>query len=111
MEYTKRQPQILVPQVGSSAAAVNQPDTIAASAHELAETIAGTGAWHAAALDIARGASRYLRALGSAVIAEIPLADGRRADLMALDPRGGITILEVKSCLADFRTDSKWEDY
>lgn len=73
--------------------------------------IFGTGAWHAAALDIARGTSRYLRALGCAVVAELPLADGRRADLMALDPHGGITILEVKSCLADFRADHKWEDY
>ena len=71
----------------------------------------GTGAWHAGALDIARGTCRYLRALGCAVVAELPLADGRRADLMALDPRGGITIVEVKSCLADFRTDQKWEDY
>ena len=76
-----------------------------------AEAIHGTGAWHAAALDIARGTSRYLRALRCAVVAEIPLPDGRRADLMALDPRGGITIVEVKSCLNDFRTDQKWEDY
>ena len=73
--------------------------------------IPGTGAWHAVALDIARGTSRYLRALRCAVIAEIPLADGRRADLMALDERGCITIVEVKSCLNDFRTDQKWEDY
>ena len=73
--------------------------------------LAGTGAWHAAALDIARGTGRYLRALGCAVVAELPLADGRRADLMALDPRGVITILEVKSCLNDFRTDQKWEFY
>ena len=73
--------------------------------------LAGTGAWHAAARDIARGASRHLRAMGCAVVAELPLADGRRADLMALDPRGVITILEVKSCLNDFRTDQKWEFY
>jgi hypothetical protein len=77
----------------------------------LDEFLAGTGAWHTAALDIARGTSRYLRALGCAVVAELPLADGRRADLMALCPKGGITILEVKSCLADFRSDHKWEDY
>lgn len=73
--------------------------------------IPGTGGWHAAALDIARGTGRHLRALGRAVIAELPLADGRRADLMALCPRGTITIIEVKSCLADFRADGKWEDY
>jgi hypothetical protein len=73
--------------------------------------LAGAGAWHPAALDIARGAGRHLRAQGCAVLVELPLADGRRADLMALDPRGCITILEVKSCLADFRSDHKWEYY
>ncbi len=60
---------------------------------------------------IARGVSRYFRMLDCAVIAELALADGRRCDLMALDPRGGITIVEIKSCLADFRSDQKWPDY
>jgi hypothetical protein len=63
------------------------------------------------ALQIARGVSRHFRMLDCAVIAELPLADGRRCDLMALDPRGGITIVEIKSCLADFRSDQKWLDY
>jgi hypothetical protein len=119
MDNTKQQPQVFVPEVapGDAAVDVRKRARIAVTADIPAppatamEVIAGTGAWHAAALDIARGTSRYLRALGCAVVAEIPLADGRRADLMALDPRGGITILEVKSCLNDFRTDHKWEDY
>ncbi len=63
------------------------------------------------ALQIARGVSRYFRALGQAVIAELPLADGRRCDLMAVDARGEVTIVEIKSCMADFRTDQKWPDY
>jgi hypothetical protein len=71
----------------------------------------GMGAWRAIALGIARGACRFLRDQGCAVMAELPLADGRRADLVALDPRGCITILEVKSCLADFQSDRKWTDY
>lgn len=71
----------------------------------------GMGAWHAVALGIARGTCRHLREQGCAVLAEFPLADGRRADLVALDPRGCITILEVKSCLADFQSDRKWPDY
>ena len=45
------------------------------------------------------------------MIAELPLADGRRADLMALDAKGCITIVEVKSCLADFQSDRKWLFY
>ena len=64
-----------------------------------------------AALQILRGTCRYFRALDLAVIGELPLADGSRADLMALDPRGGIRIVEIKSCLADFRSDRKWPDY
>jgi hypothetical protein len=64
-----------------------------------------------AALQVVRGVSRHFRALGWAVIGELPLADGRRADLMALDPRGSLTIVEVKSCTADFRSDRKWPDY
>lgn len=64
-----------------------------------------------AALRIARGASRYFRALNCGVISELPLADGRRCDLMALDARGDIAIAEIKSCLADFRTDQKWPEY
>jgi hypothetical protein len=121
MDNSKQQARLIVPQMAAQAGSVNKwgerrkqreaPEILSAAAEIAAETILGTGAWHAAALDIARGASRYLRALGCAVVAEIPLADGRRADLMALDPRGDITILEVKSCLADFRTDQKWEDY
>jgi hypothetical protein len=115
MNQTKQQPHGFVPrkarfrEVGTAAdhVVVNGDGALETALH----VIAGTGAWHDAALDIARGASRYLRALGCAVVAELPLADGRRADLMALDAKGCITILEVKSCLTDFRTDQKWEDY
>jgi hypothetical protein len=119
MDQPKRQPQVLVPQMAAENGSVNGQGSkrrvigdVAPAVPDLtADTIHGTGAWHSAALDIARGTSRYLRALGCAVIAEIPLADGRRADLMTLDKRGGITIVEVKSCLNDFRTDHKWDDY
>ena len=42
---------------------------------------------------------------------EVPLANGRRADVMALSPSGEIWIVETKSCLADFACDEKWPDY
>ena len=64
-----------------------------------------------AALQILRGVGRYFRALNLAMVAELPLADGRRADVMTLDPRGGIRIVEIKSCTADFRSDRKWPEY
>lgn len=64
-----------------------------------------------AALQIARGVCRHFRALNRAVLLEVPLADGRRCDVMALDERGDIVIVEIKSCAADFRGDDKWSDY
>ncbi len=64
-----------------------------------------------AALDIARGCRRLLRALGYSTVTELPLSDGRRADIVALGGDGTVMIVEVKSCAADFRSDRKWRDY
>ena len=66
---------------------------------------------HEQAAAVCRGASRLLHALGFAAIAELPLASGRRADLIALGDNGEFWIVEVKSCIADFRTDRKWQEY
>lgn len=63
------------------------------------------------ALAVARGTARLLRSLGFATLAELPLPSGRRADLVALNDRGDIWIVEIKSSLADLRADNKWEDY
>ncbi len=64
-----------------------------------------------AALAIARGTSRLLLSLGFSCVAELPLASGRRADLVGLDATGEIWIVEIKSSVADFRADQKWQDY
>jgi hypothetical protein len=64
-----------------------------------------------AALAIARGARRMLRDLGYSTLTELPLSDGRRADIVALGGDGTLLIVEVKSCVADFRADHKWRDY
>ena len=63
------------------------------------------------ALAVARGTTRYLQALGYCVVSELPLPSGRRADLVALGGDGEIIIVEIKSSVADFRTDQKWADY
>ncbi|THD43046.1 MAG: DNA repair protein MmcB-related protein [Bradyrhizobium sp.] len=63
------------------------------------------------ALAIARGVRRLLRARGYATIAELPLLDGRRADVVAVNAEGTILIVEIKSSVADFRADRKWRDY
>jgi hypothetical protein len=60
---------------------------------------------------VTRGAARLFMALGYAPLAEVTLPNGRRADLMALGPRGEIAIAEVKSGLDDYRTDRKWAEY
>jgi hypothetical protein len=63
------------------------------------------------ALAVARGTTRLLHAHGFSVVSELPLASGRRADLVALDGKGEIWIVEIKSSVADFRADQKWMDY
>lgn len=63
------------------------------------------------ALAIARGTARLLYSLGFACISELPLPSGRRADIVALNERGEIWIVEIKSSLEDFRADQKWQDY
>jgi hypothetical protein len=63
------------------------------------------------ALAVARGARRLLAGFGLATVTELTLASGRRADIVALGEDGTVWIVEVKSSLADFRTDRKWPDY
>ena len=63
------------------------------------------------ALAVARGTARLLRSLGFSCISELPLPSGRRADLVALNARGDIWIVEIKSSVEDLRADQKWEDY
>ena len=63
------------------------------------------------ALAIARGTARLLRSLGFSCISELPLPSGRRADLVALNERGEIWIVEIKSSVEDLRADQKWPDY
>ena len=60
---------------------------------------------------VTRGVGRLMAALGYAPLAEVTLPNGRRADIMALGPRGEIAVCEVKSSLEDFRTDRKWGEY
>jgi hypothetical protein len=61
--------------------------------------------------DVARGVCRMLLRHDCVAIAEVPLSDGRRADLMALDSRGNIIIVEIKVSRADLLGDGKWTDY
>jgi hypothetical protein len=63
------------------------------------------------ALAVARGTQRLLTSLGLNCVSELSLPSGRRADLVALGAGGDIWIVEIKSSIADFRADQKWQDY
>ena len=60
---------------------------------------------------IVRGVMRHFVDLGWSGVLEFTLANGRRADIAAVNAGGEITIVEVKSCRADFLSDGKWQDY
>jgi hypothetical protein len=60
---------------------------------------------------LSRGVCRALDQLGYASLLEFPLANGRRADIVALSPSGEFVIVEIKSSIADFRADRKWGFY
>ncbi|MEE2877580.1 MAG: MmcB family DNA repair protein, partial [Pseudomonadota bacterium] len=61
--------------------------------------------------DICRGVLRLFSDMNFAGVTEMTLANGRRADVAAIGPKGEITIVEIKSSVADFRSDGKWPEY
>lgn len=61
--------------------------------------------------ELARGVCRALAHRGYAALTEFPLANGRRADVLALGREGELVIIEIKSSVADFRSDRKWPEY
>jgi hypothetical protein len=63
------------------------------------------------AADVARGVCRMLLRHDIVAIAEVPLDGGRRADLMALGPKGELVIVEIKVSRADLLGDAKWTEY
>ena len=60
---------------------------------------------------LARGVSRTLRAHGGATLTEFTLRTGRRVDVIGVDDEGRVTIVEIKTSVADFRSDGKWPEY
>ena len=60
---------------------------------------------------IRRATARLCGRLGWAPLHEVPLPNGRRADILALRPDGDFACIEVKSGPRDFLLDLKWPDY
>ncbi|MBA3667351.1 MAG: MmcB family DNA repair protein [Sphingomonas sp.] len=63
------------------------------------------------ATEVARGVTRLFCRHDLFAMCEVPLPNGRRADLMAIGPRGELTIVEIKVSRADLLGDQKWVDY
>lgn len=63
------------------------------------------------AMLVRRGVQVLLHEMRHSVLPELPLASGRRADLISLSVKGEIWIIEIKSSIEDFRVDRKWPEY
>lgn len=63
------------------------------------------------ASQVARGVTRLLCRQDQFAMCEMPLPNGRRADIMAIDSKGGLTIVEIKVAKADLVGDGKWFNY
>ena len=60
---------------------------------------------------IRRATARLCLRFGWVALHEVPLPNGRRADMLVLRPDGGFACIEIKSGPRDFLTDDKWQDY
>ena len=60
---------------------------------------------------VARGICRLFARNDIWALAEMPLRNGRRADLMGVDPKGQIVIVEIKTARSDLLGDGKWPEY
>lgn len=65
----------------------------------------------ATAADVARGIARLFARNDIWCLAEVPLKNGRRADLMGVDAKGLVVIVEIKVARGDLLGDAKWPDY
>ena len=61
--------------------------------------------------EVARGVTRLFCRQDLFAICEVPLPNGRRADMMAIDGKGQLVIVEIKVSRADLLGDGKWTDY
>lgn len=60
---------------------------------------------------VTRGVCRWMDDMGFASLMEFKLGNGRRADVVGLNPAGILLMVEVKSTPEDFKGDAKWLEY
>lgn len=75
------------------------------------DLLSADGRQSPAAAAIGRGARRLLATYGLTTLSEFPLPNGRRADILGLDDKGIVWIVEIKSSVEDFKSDRKWPEY
>lgn len=63
------------------------------------------------AASVQRGVSRLLAQMGYAPLTELTLKTGRRVDVVAVNDKSEIIVVEIKSSVTDFRCDRKWHEY
>lgn len=63
------------------------------------------------ALMIQRGTTRFFLQNNIALLPELTLGNGRRADLVGINDKGKIILIEIKSSVEDFKVDQKWPEY
>src|SRR3954464_15388514 len=63
------------------------------------------------AQDVARGVTRMFFRGDMFAICEVPLPNGRRADMLAIDAKGQLIIVEINGWAGDLLGDGKWCDY
>lgn len=71
----------------------------------------GTMAAGSTAAQVARGIARLFARNDIWCLREMALPGGRRADMMGIDAKGLIVIVEIKVARGDLLGDSKWPDY
>lgn len=64
-----------------------------------------------AAQAVARGICRLFARNDVWCLPEMPLRNNRRADLMGIDAKGQLVIVEIKVARGDLLGDAKWTDY
>jgi hypothetical protein len=60
---------------------------------------------------LAKAVQELFAQMGYASLMEVNLRIKRRVDVMGINDKGHILIAEVKSSVADFKSDAKWPEY
>lgn len=75
------------------------------------DAVAAPAAGGDAARAVARGIARLFARNDTWCLPEMPLRCGRRADLMGIDGKGRVVLVEIKVSRADLLGDAKWTEY